>query len=285
MPFLRATRQNFLPVQSLDYAAGDTKVVRLPQVGLLARVICIFEGTNTVTLGGGTAVLGAEAPFSLIQRLRLVANGNTNVFDMSGYGAMIASLFSAYGFSGYGGRPRIPDSATVPGPASTAMSAANYGAGVSAGANTWRFGLDICSRSPTTGASPWGSSWPRRPTRSSSSRSAGARPSTRRSPPGRRRSPSPARPSPRSPRPSSTPSSSTSPSRRPRATTRTSVVSTPGPRRGPRTSPRTATRTSSCSGATPLSGSPTSSGRTRPPTAPTSPTCSCASTRTRSPTS
>ena len=143
MPFLRATRQNFLPVSSIDYAAGDTKTVRLPQVGLLARVICIFEGTNTITLGGGTAALGAEAPFSLVQRLRLVANGNTNIFDMSGYGAMIASLFSAYGFSGYGSRPRVPDSATVPGPAATVMAAANYGAGVSAGANTWRFGLEI----------------------------------------------------------------------------------------------------------------------------------------------
>jgi hypothetical protein len=143
MAFLRATRQNFLPVQSIDYAAGDTKVQRLPQVGLLARVICIFEGTNTITLGGGTAALGAEAPFSLIQRLRLVANGNTNLFDMSGYGAMIAALKSAYGFAGYGGRPRILDSATVPGPASTTFSAVNFGAGVSAGANTWRFGLEI----------------------------------------------------------------------------------------------------------------------------------------------
>ena len=143
MAFLRATRQNFLPVQSIDYAAGDTKVQRLPQVGLLARVICIFEGTNTITLGGGTAVLGAEAPFSLIQRLRLVANGNTNLFDMSGYGSMVASLKSAYGFAGYGGRPRIIDSATAVGPAATVMSAVNYGAGVSAGANTWRFGLEI----------------------------------------------------------------------------------------------------------------------------------------------
>jgi hypothetical protein len=143
MAFLRATRQNFLPVQSIDYAAGDTKVQRLPQVGLLARVILIFEGTMTVTLNGGTAALGAEAPFSLIQRLRLVANGNTNLFDCSGYGALIAALKSAYGFAGYGGRPRILDSATVPGPASSTFSAVNYAAGVNAGANTWRFGLEI----------------------------------------------------------------------------------------------------------------------------------------------
>lgn len=143
MPFNRATRQNFLRAPSIAYTAGDTVTSRIPPVGLLKRIILLFAGTMTITLGGGTATLGAEAPFSLIQRLRLTANGNTALFDTGGYGAMIASLFSAYGFSGLGGRPRIPDSATVPGPAATAMSAANFAAGVNAGANTWRFGLEI----------------------------------------------------------------------------------------------------------------------------------------------
>lgn len=143
MAFNRATRQNFLRAPSLTYSAGDTVTSRIPPVGLLKRIILLFSGTLTVTLGGGTAALGAEAPFSLINRLRLTANGNTALFDTGGYGALLASLFSAYGFSGLGGRPRIPDSATVPGPAATNMSAANYAAGVSSGANTWRFGVEI----------------------------------------------------------------------------------------------------------------------------------------------
>jgi hypothetical protein len=143
MAFNKATRQNFLRAPTIDYSAGDTRVSRVPPVGLLKRIILLFTGTMTITLGGGTAALGAEAPWSLVNRLRLTANGNTALFDTGGYGAMIASLFAAYGYSGVGGRPRVPDSATVPGPAATAMSAATFAAGVTAGANTWRFGWEI----------------------------------------------------------------------------------------------------------------------------------------------
>lgn len=143
MPFNRSTRQNFLAAPAISYVAGTTQTSQLPKVGLLRRIFLLFSGTQTITLGGGTAVLGQEAPFSLLQRIRLVANGNTSIFDTSGWGGMIASLFHAYGFSGFGGRPVIPDSATAPGPASTGFAALNYAAGVSAGANTWRFAIEI----------------------------------------------------------------------------------------------------------------------------------------------
>jgi len=141
--FNAATRQNIIPAPPITYAAGQTLPSVLPKVGLLKRVICLFTGTLTVTLAGGTAAIGAEAPFSLLNRLRLTANGNTALFDMTGWGAMISSLFTAYGFSGFGVRPRIVDSATAVGPAATAFSAANYAAGVSSGANTWNFGIEI----------------------------------------------------------------------------------------------------------------------------------------------
>jgi hypothetical protein len=141
--FNSATRQNFLACPSITYAAGETRTSRIPRVGFLRRLFLLFEGTQTITLGGGTAVLGAEAPFSLIQRLVLSANGNTRLIDLSGYGAMIQSLFAAFGFAGIGGRPRIVDSATTVGPAATGWTALNYGAGVSAGANTWRFGIEL----------------------------------------------------------------------------------------------------------------------------------------------
>lgn len=143
MAFNAMTRQNFMPAPAQTYAAGQTTVTVLPKVGLLKRIIALFTGTLTVTLGGGTAVIGTEAPFSVINRLRLIANGNTAIFDVSGYGALISSLFSAHGFSGFGSRPVIPDSATVPGPAATAFSAANFSNGVAAGANTWNFALEI----------------------------------------------------------------------------------------------------------------------------------------------
>jgi hypothetical protein len=141
--FNQATRQNFLSAPTITYAAGQTVPSQLPKVGLLRRIFLLFSGTMTITLGGGTAVLGQEAPFSLITRMTLVANGNTAIFDTSGWGGMIASLFSAFGFSGFGSRPVVPDSATAPGPVATGFSALNYAAGVSAGANTWRFAIEI----------------------------------------------------------------------------------------------------------------------------------------------
>lgn len=141
--FNAQTRQNIIPAPVITYAAGQTQPSVLPKVGLLKRVILLFTGTMTITLGGGTAVLGQEAPWSLLTRIRLTANGNTALFDMTGWGAMISSLFTAYGFAGFGGRPRIVDSATVPGPVATAFSAANFAAPVAAGANTWSFGWEI----------------------------------------------------------------------------------------------------------------------------------------------
>lgn len=141
MPFNKATRQNFMAAPAISYAAGQTGYSILPKVGLLKRVIALVAGT--VTYSAGSNNLGPEGPWSVISRIRLTANGNTALFDCSGYGAMIASLFSAYGYSGFGGRPRIPDSATVPGPTASAMSAANYAAGVGTGAQTWAFALEI----------------------------------------------------------------------------------------------------------------------------------------------
>lgn len=141
MPFNRATRQNFLAAPAMTHAAGQTTYSILPKVGLLKRILAVFEGT--VTIGTAAATLGPEGPWSIISRIRLTANGNTALFDCSGYGAMIASLFTAFGFSGYGSRPRIPDSAVVPGPAATAFSSANYAIGVNVAANVWRFAIEI----------------------------------------------------------------------------------------------------------------------------------------------
>lgn len=141
MGFNQATRQNFLPAPVLTYTAGQTSYSILPKVGLIKRILCLFTGT--LTLSGAGSTLGAEAPWNIISRIRLTANGNTALFDCSGWGAMIASLFSAHGFAGFGSRPVVPDSATVPGPASSTFSAVNYAAGVASGANTWNFALEI----------------------------------------------------------------------------------------------------------------------------------------------
>lgn len=143
MGFLQATRQNFLPAPVMTYAAGQTTYSVLPKVGLIRRVVLLFSGTLTVVMGAGTTALGTEAPFNVASRIRLTANGNTSLFDAGGYGAMLTSLFGAYGFAGFGGRPRVPDAALVPGPAAAAFAAANFAAGIANGANVWNFGIEI----------------------------------------------------------------------------------------------------------------------------------------------
>jgi hypothetical protein len=143
VPFNAATRQNIIPAPAITYAAGQTGYSNLPKVGLYKRIIALLSGTSTGVIGTGSFALGTEGPWNVIQRIALVANGNTRLFDCSGYGAMIASLFSAHGFSGVGSRPVVPDTATVPGVANTGFSQANFLAGVADGANTWRFALEI----------------------------------------------------------------------------------------------------------------------------------------------
>ncbi len=142
MSFIQATRQNILQAPAMTYALGQTLYSRIPKVGLLKRILVLFSGTISITLGGGTAALGAEAPWSIISRIRLVANGNTALFDCTGYGAMIASLFSMHGFAGFGSRPIIPDTATVPGVAAAGNSAQVYIAAAT-DATAWRFALEI----------------------------------------------------------------------------------------------------------------------------------------------
>ncbi len=142
MAFNEATRQNFVQGPVITYALGQTGFSRVPKVGFIRRILLLFSGTISITLGGGTAALGAEAPWSILSRLRLVANGNTALFDTTGYGALISQLFSAYGFSGFGGRPRIPENVNVPGPTATVFGAVNYIAAAT-DATAWRFGLEI----------------------------------------------------------------------------------------------------------------------------------------------
>lgn len=150
MPFSRATRQNFMPAPAITYAAGQTTYSQLPKVGLISRVIALFTGTYDFTAGTGVGAAGAEGPWSLISRIRLVANGNTALFDTSGYGAMIAGLFSAHGFGGYGVRPVVNDSATAPGPASATIAAAVYAFDPTQD-STWKFAIEI----PLTIADDW----------------------------------------------------------------------------------------------------------------------------------
>lgn len=76
--------------RSLTFAAGDRSELELPNVDRWHRIWLRFTGTLAVTLGGGTAVLTQEAPYSAIRQIRLTLSGyrglgNTTLFSLSGY--------------------------------------------------------------------------------------------------------------------------------------------------------------------------------------------------------
>jgi hypothetical protein len=130
MSFLTATRQNIteLPAQAYD---GNKKTFVLPKVGLLSRLFLTFTGTNTVTLGGGTAAVSQFTAYNLIKRIRVLANSGASIFDVTGYGAYVINLLG-------GKQATMIDSLYDAG-----TDALVYAAPVAAGANTWQMGLEI----------------------------------------------------------------------------------------------------------------------------------------------
>jgi len=83
------TRQRFQKVGTVPFAAGTSaQSVELPRVGLVNRLVIQFRGTVTATAAG--AVLGADAPWALLNRIRVNLNtGSASIVDVSGMGAYI----------------------------------------------------------------------------------------------------------------------------------------------------------------------------------------------------
>lgn len=91
--FNAATRQKFVTVPVPDaFTAGAVQRIILPRVGLLARVFLHFEGTLTVTIGGGTSVAALKSPWQIANRIRLLANSTLPIIDLTGFGAYFANL-------------------------------------------------------------------------------------------------------------------------------------------------------------------------------------------------
>lgn len=131
--FIAATRQSIRPVQeSANYVAGGSDIIRLPQVGLLARVHLLVSGTMTLVTGTGTHVLSEKGPWNLLNKATLTANQGTDIFRASGFGAHILDIITA-------GKLYEPDD----GQRSSNFASALYNAPVANGANAWEFGLTL----------------------------------------------------------------------------------------------------------------------------------------------
>jgi hypothetical protein len=104
------------------FVNNDRSEFTLPNVDRWHRIWLRFAGTMTIVLGGGTAVVTAEAPYSTMRQIRLTLQGyrglgNTVLYSLSGFQAAVFARVE---------NPNYTDNNTQP---------------VAAGANAWTFNL------------------------------------------------------------------------------------------------------------------------------------------------
>lgn len=134
-PFGQNTRHNRRTANTFNLVSGSRETQSVQRTGYLARINWHFNGTLTVTLGGGTAALDGQGPWNAMSRVKVSANAGTDIFNVSGYGAYLveAAMLAKAGYV-------VGDSGL---PAALGYSPQVYQAATAAGANTWDFGLTV----------------------------------------------------------------------------------------------------------------------------------------------
>lgn len=128
------TRQTKRNVGSISLATGSGVPFAIPKTGFLAKVWVMADITQTITLGGGTAVVDPILGiYGVMSRVVLALGGSKTIYNLSGVAGSIvqANQYDAF---------VAEESALLVSPA---HSAKVYAAGVAAGANTWRIPLLI----------------------------------------------------------------------------------------------------------------------------------------------
>lgn len=130
--FFAATRRETTPQRTFAYGGlGQTDNVPILQTGILFGVSVRFAGTLTVTLGGGTCATTAQWPYNLAKRVRLSANGQSNLINCSGWALKARDIMARGDMSDRGVSRGItgasPGTATTQGTLSLASE--NWGVG------------------------------------------------------------------------------------------------------------------------------------------------------------
>lgn len=93
--FFRATRRETVPLPTFAYGGlGTTDHVSVRKTGILFGLSIRFAGVLTVTLGGGTCATTAQWPYNLFKRIRLSANGQSNLINASGWTLKVREIMS-----------------------------------------------------------------------------------------------------------------------------------------------------------------------------------------------
>jgi hypothetical protein len=96
LAFRPNTRQKRLKVGTFDYSLGGSKTLLLPEVGYLARIWLMFEGTVS---NSSTSTPADLSPYSLFKRIQVTLNNSaTDIFNVSGFNtAMINAVLTKNG--------------------------------------------------------------------------------------------------------------------------------------------------------------------------------------------
>lgn len=88
LPFAAGTRLRRQYIGSVPFVAGaKAPSLQLPRVGMLSRLVTVFDGLGTFS---GAGALADSGPYNILNRIQLNTNiGSAAVIDVSGYGAAV----------------------------------------------------------------------------------------------------------------------------------------------------------------------------------------------------
>ncbi|MCL2817142.1 MAG: hypothetical protein FWD39_01985 [Clostridiales bacterium] len=98
--FVNNTRQNIRSFANMPYAPLLPVSCNVARVGLLASVYLRFKGTLTATHATKTTFAPAwGAPYNLAERIQLLVNNGTTLWNTSGYGAYLQNMTNNFKYN------------------------------------------------------------------------------------------------------------------------------------------------------------------------------------------
>lgn len=99
MTFIESTRQTIQQTNFIPYVQGQPAFIEMARAGYLATIWLRFKGKLNCTHPSKTSYTPAPlAPYTLINRLQVVINGNQTVWSTSGVGAYLQNITNAINY-------------------------------------------------------------------------------------------------------------------------------------------------------------------------------------------
>jgi len=127
--FFKRTRRLTFPFATGKAFAGlgNTDTISLLQTGIIAGIVIRLTGSIVVTLGGGTCATTGRWPYDLAKRVRLSANGQSNLINCSGWKLRARDMMALENMTDHGVAQSISNATVNTG--SLALASDTWGVG------------------------------------------------------------------------------------------------------------------------------------------------------------